>query len=209
MIPDSTASDYVLHTAAERGIRFVRLWFPDVLGLLKSCAIPVSELERALEEGVGIDGSSLESGARLIELDAIAQPDPTTFEVVLWRPAGDVARMFCDVVRPDGSPFGGDSREALRRQLAKAAALGFTFQVGPELEFHLFADRTEEGVPQPLEDGSYFDLTPSTRAATSAAARSTIWSGWAFPSRRRTTRSAPPSTTWRSSTATRSRWPTR
>lgn len=157
---ESTAADYVLRTAEELGTRFVRLWFVDVLGLLKSSAIPVSELEQALEEGVGFDGSSLQSGTRLVELDAIAHPDPTTFEVLPWRPDGTVARMFCDVKLPDGSPFPGDSREALRRQLRRAAALGYTFQVGPEIEFFLFHELNGGEEPQPLDEGTYFDLTP-------------------------------------------------
>jgi glutamine synthetase len=152
-------SDYVLRTVEERGVRFVRLWFIDVLGLLKSLAIPVSELEQALAEGVGIDGSSLEGSARLRERDAIAHPDPATFEVLPWRPGSLVARMFCDVRLPDGSPHPGDSRHALQRTLARATELGFTLQVGPEIEFFLF-NEPGEGEPAPLDEGSYFDLTP-------------------------------------------------
>jgi len=112
---------YVLRTVEERGIKFVRLWFVDVLGLLKSTAIPVSELEQALEEGVGLDGSAIESRARLWERDVIAHPDPTTLEVLPWRKGGGVARMFCDIRLPDGTPFPGDCRDALRRQLDRAA----------------------------------------------------------------------------------------
>jgi len=122
-------------------VRFVRLWFVDVLGLLKSVSIPGYELEQALSEGVGLDGSSLESLARLVEVDVIAHPDPTTFEVLPWRPDGATARMFCDIRLPDGSPFPGDSRAALRRQLGRLAAHGYSFQVGPEIEFFLFAAR--------------------------------------------------------------------
>ena len=151
--------DYVLRTVEERGVRFVRLWFVDVLGLLKSFAIPVSELEEALEEGVGIDGSSLEGTARLEERDAIAHPDPATFQVLPWRPGSLVARMFCDVRLPDGPPFPGDSRHALRRVLGQAAELGYTFQVGPEVEFFLFAEPGKGEEPRPLDDGTYFDLT--------------------------------------------------
>ena len=149
---------YVLRTAEERGLRFVRLWFVDVLGLLKSIAIPVSELEQALEDGVGLDGSALESRARLSERDVIAHPDPTTLEVLPWRKGGAVGRMFCDIRLPDGSPFPGDCRDALRRQLDRAASLGWSFQVGPEIEFFLFED-SDEGEPRPLDEGSYFDLT--------------------------------------------------
>lgn len=163
--PDASASaasreDYVLRTVEERGVRFVRLWFVDVLGLLKSLAIPVSELEEALAEGVGIDGSSLEGAARLLERDAIAHPDPATFEVLPWRPDSLVARMFCDVRLPDGSPHPGDPRHALQRALAKAAELGFTFQVGPEIEFFLFDEPRGGAEPAPLDEGAYFDLTP-------------------------------------------------
>jgi glutamine synthetase len=150
---------YVLRTVEERGVRFVRLWFVDVLGVLKSLAIPVSELETALAEGVGIDGSSLEGIARLRERDAIAHPDPATFQVLPWRPGSLIARMFCDVRLPDGSPYPSDSRHALRRALDQAASLGYTFQVGPEIEFFLFDDVTGSGEPKPLDEGAYFDLT--------------------------------------------------
>src|SRR5919198_1516370 len=154
-------SQYVLRTVEERGVRFVRLWFVDVLGLLKSFAIPVSEVETALEEGVGIDGSSLEGSVRLRERDVIAHPDPDTFQVLPWRHGSVVARMFCDVRLPDGAPFPGDSRHALRRALAAAADLGYSFQVGPEIEFFLFAEPGENGdAPVPLDEGAYFDLTP-------------------------------------------------
>jgi glutamine synthetase len=151
---------YVLRTVEERGIKFVRLWFVDVLGLLKSTAIPVSELEQALEEGVGLDGSAIESRARLWERDVIAHPDPTTLEVLPWRKGGGVARMFCDIRLPDGTPFPGDCRDALRRQLDRAAELGYSFQVGPEIEFFLFDEPdADSGEPRPLDEGSYFDLT--------------------------------------------------
>src|SRR3954452_2202161 len=136
---------YVRRTVEERGIKFVRLWFVDVLGLLKSTAIPVSELEQALEEGVGLDGSAIESRARLWERDVIAHPDPTTLEVLPWRPGGAVARMFCDIRLPDGTPFPGDCRDALRRQLDRAAALGYSFQVGPDIEFFLFDEPEGDG----------------------------------------------------------------
>jgi glutamine synthetase len=152
--------DYVLRTVRERGVRYVRIWFVDVLGLLKSVAIPVSELEGALEDGVGIDGSSLEGSARLAERDVIAHPDPTTFQILPWRPEGAVGRMFCDVRYPDGRPFPGDSRHALRTVLARAAELGFTFLVGCEMEFFLFADSQDpDASPVPLDSGAYLDQT--------------------------------------------------
>jgi glutamine synthetase len=162
MSPDHT---YVLRTVEERGVRFVRLWFVDVLGLLKSIAIPASELEAALEEGVGLDGSALEGSARLHERDVIAHPDPRTFQVLPWRPGSLVARMFCGVRMPDGSPFAGDSRSALRHALRQAADLGFTFQVGAEIEFFLFAEPADGELPRPLDDGAYFDLTPLDAAS--------------------------------------------
>ncbi len=160
MRSDSTPVEYVLRSAEEHGVRFVRLWFVDVLGLLKSSSIPISELEQALVEGVGLDGSSLESGTRLFELDAIAHPDPTTFELLPWRPDAAIARMFCDIRLPDGTPSPGDSREALRRQLRRVAELGYTFQVGPEIEFFLFESKLGSEPPTPLDEGSYFDQTP-------------------------------------------------
>ncbi|MBA3302206.1 MAG: glutamine synthetase [Thermoleophilaceae bacterium] len=154
--------DYVLRTVEERGVRFVRLWFVDVLGLLKSFSIPVSELEGALEEGVGIDGSSLEGNTRMSERDAVAELDPRSFQVLPWRPDSIAARMFCDVRLPDGTPHPGDTRQVLRRALSYAAELGYTLQVGPEIEFFLFQDPGEAAgeEPRPLDHGAYFDLTP-------------------------------------------------
>jgi glutamine synthetase len=151
---------YVLSTVEERGVRFVRLWFVDVLGLLKSLAIPVSEVEAVLEEGVGLDGSALEGRSRLREQDVIAQPDPTTFQVLPWRPGSLVARMFCDIREPGGAPFDGCSRDALRRVLRRVAELGYSFQVGAEMEFFLFAEPGDDVHPTPLDEGGYFDLTP-------------------------------------------------
>jgi glutamine synthetase len=150
---------YVLRTVEERGVRFVRLWFVDVLGVLKSLAVPASELEATLEDGVGLDGSSLEGAARARERDVIAHPDPSTFALLPWRD-GAVGRMFCAVSEPDGAPFAADSRLALQRVLAGAADLGWTVQVGAEIEFFLFADDPAAPVPQPLDQGAYFDLTP-------------------------------------------------
>ncbi len=154
-------TSYVLRTVGERGVRFVRLWFVDVMGTLKSFSVPSSELEQALEEGVSIDGSSLEGSVRLRERDVIAKPDPRTFQLLPWRPGPPVGRMFCDIRLPDGEPFAGDSRQALRTVLARAGELGYSFQVGCELEFFLFAAGQEDGaVPLPLDHGAYFDLTP-------------------------------------------------
>jgi glutamine synthetase len=153
--------EFVLRTVEERGVKFIRLWFVDVLGLLKSFSIPVSELESALDEGVGLDGSALEGASRLREHDVIAHPDPRTFQVLPWRPDSIVSRMFCEVRQPDGEPFGGDSRAALQRTLEQAAGLGYSMQVGCEVEFFIFAALGSNGAkPQALDDGAYFDLTP-------------------------------------------------
>ena len=152
--------EFVMRSVGERGVRVVRLWFVDVLGLPKSFSIPVSELESALEEGVSLDGSSLEGSARGAERDVIAHPDPQTFQVLPWSADSGVARMFCDVCQPDGAPFPGDSREALRRVMARAGELGLSLQVGPEIEFFLFAEPVVGEEPRPLDEGAYFDLTP-------------------------------------------------
>ena len=155
---DEKQRAYVLRTVEERDVRFVRLWFSDVLGMLKSFAIPAEELEVAFEEGVGFDGSAIQGFARVQEADMIAHPDPTTFQILPWRPESQgVARMFCDIHDPDGTPFEGDPRWVLRRNLSKAHELGFTFYCGPEMEFFLF--RSEEE-PVLLDRGTYFDLTP-------------------------------------------------
>lgn len=150
--------DYVLQQCRQQDVKFIRLWFTDILGSLKSFAITFEELEGALTEGVGFDGGSIEGFARANESDMIAIPDPSTFQMLPWRPRERrVARMFCDIALPDGSPFPGDPRYVLKRNLERAAALGFTFYVGPEVEYFYFKDA--EGTT-PLDQGSYFDLTP-------------------------------------------------
>ncbi len=153
------AKEYVLKTAKEHDVKFIRLWFTDILGYLKSFAITVEELEGALEEGMGFDGSSIEGFCRIDESDMMALPDPETFQLLPWRPKGHhaVARMFCDVIRPEGTPFEGDPRYVLKRNLQRAADLGFTFYVGPELEYFYFKDKYG---PEPLDEGGYFDMTP-------------------------------------------------
>ena len=149
---------YVLRTVEERDVRFIRLWFTDVLGFLKSFAITPAELEAAFEEGMGFDGSAIEGFARTQESDMLARPDPATFQILPWRPGEQgVARMFCDVMTPDGEPFAGDPRYVLRRALARAQEMGFTFYVGPELEYFYFRDSAST---EPLDQGGYFDLTP-------------------------------------------------
>ncbi|HYM16257.1 MAG TPA: glutamine synthetase family protein [Dehalococcoidia bacterium] len=150
--------DYVLTTCRDHDVKFIRLWFTDILGSLKSFAITVEELEQALDEGQGFDGSSIEGFARIDESDMIAMPDPGTFAILPWRPRErGVARMFCDILHPDGAPFEGDPRFVLKRQLKRAADLGYTFYVGPELEFFYF--KSSEA-PEGLDKGGYFDLTP-------------------------------------------------
>ncbi|MGD2175878.1 MAG: glutamine synthetase family protein [Candidatus Brocadiaceae bacterium] len=149
----------VLKAVEERRVKFIRLWFTDVLGYLKSFAITAEELEGALEDGMGFDGSSIEGYARIEESDMIAKPDPGTFAVLPWRPTEDaaVARMFCDILKPDGSSYEGDPRYALKRNLERAAQMGYTFYVGPELEYFYFQD---SGGTVGLDAGGYFDLTP-------------------------------------------------
>ena len=151
--------EYVLQVAREQDVKFIRTWFTDILGNLKSVAITVEELETALEEGVGFDGSSIEGFARIDESDMVAMPDPSTFVVLPWRPRDRkrVARIFCDILQPNGDSFEGDPRYILKRNVKRAADLGFTFYVGPELEYFYFAD--SEGTTT-LDRGGYFDLTP-------------------------------------------------
>ncbi|MBM3939727.1 MAG: glutamine synthetase [SAR202 cluster bacterium] len=152
------ARDYVLRSAKENDVKFIRLWFTDILGNLKGFAITVAELEGALSQGMAFDGSSIEGFARMDESDMVAMPDPTTFSILPWRPRQNaVARMFCDVLRPDGTPFEGDPRYVLKQALARAAKLGYTYQVGPEMEHFYFKDSTK---PEALDAGGYFDLTP-------------------------------------------------
>ena len=153
------SKESVQKAVADHKIKFIRLWFTDVLGVLKSFAIMVEELETALNEGMGFDGSSIEGFARIEESDMIAMPDPNTFVILPRRPddGAGVARMICDVQLPDGTPYEGCPRYALKRNLKKAADLGYSFFVGPELEFFYF--KNEKGT-ETLDSGGYFDLTP-------------------------------------------------
>jgi glutamine synthetase len=156
-MPLSEEAQYVLKTVEERGIRFIRLWFTDVLGTLKSFAITPQELEGAFLEGMGFDGSSIEGYSRIQESDVIAVPDPASFQPLPYRSEANVARMFCDIYDPDGTPFDADPRYALKRQMDRAREAGFTFYVGPELEYFYF--KNSEGT-EFLDRGGYFDLTP-------------------------------------------------
>jgi glutamine synthetase len=152
------ACEYVLKIAKEQDVKFIRLWFTDILGFLKSFAITFEELETALEDGIGFDGSSIEGFARIDESDMVAVPDPDTFQLLPWRPSEHaVSRMFCDTVKPSGEPFEGDPRYILKQNLKRAADMGYTFYVGPELEYFYFRDSKGTDI---LDEGGYFDMTP-------------------------------------------------
>jgi glutamine synthetase len=154
---------YVLEMVKKHDVKFIRLWFTDILGFLKSFAITVEELETALDEGMGFDGSSIEGFARIDESDMMAIPDPSTFQLLPWRPKehSAVARMFCNIVEPEGTPYKGDPRRALKDILKKASDKGYTYYVGPELEYFYFKD--DKGT-EVLDKGGYFDLMPSDAA---------------------------------------------
>lgn len=151
--------EFVLKSAKEHGVKFIRLWFVDILGFLKSFSITYEELEHTLVEGTGFDGSSIEGFVRVEESDMIAKPDPTTFQILPWRPKENaVARMFCDILTPDNLPFQGDPRYILKKILKKVNKMGYTFYTGPELEFFYF--KKDSNPPECLDNGGYFDLTP-------------------------------------------------
>ncbi|MFF3027868.1 type I glutamate--ammonia ligase [Microbacterium sp. NPDC057944] len=158
--------DFVLRTIEERGVKFVRLWFTDVIGTLKSVAIAPAEVEGAFAEGIGFDGSAIEGLTRSYESDLLAQPDPTTFQTLPWRGEIDpTARMFCDITTPDGRPAVSDPRHVLKRTLAKAADAGFTFYTHPEIEFYLLKSSSfgPDG-PVPVDSAGYFDNVPGGTA---------------------------------------------
>lgn len=154
--------DYVLRSVEQRDIRFVRLWFVDILGRLKNFVISPEDLEVAFEEGIGFDGSAIEGFATPEEADMLAFPDASTFQILPWRPSHNgVARVFCDVCTPDRKPFAGDPRDALRRMFRKAEKAGYLLNVGAELEYYYFPD---EHTPEPLDNVGYFDLSVSDAA---------------------------------------------
>jgi glutamine synthetase len=158
--------DFVLRTIEERGVKFIRLWFTDVVGTLKSVAIAPAEVEGAFAEGLGFDGSAIEGLTRSYEADVLAHPDPATFQILPWRGEVDpTARMFCDITTPDGQPAVADPRNVLKRTLATAAERGFTFYTHPEIEFYLLRSSQfgEEG-PQPVDRAGYFDNVPGGTA---------------------------------------------
>jgi len=159
--------DFVLRTIEERGVKFVRLWFTDVVGTLKSVAIAPAEVEGAFTEGLGFDGSAIEGLTRSYESDLLAHPDPTTFQILPWRGEIDpTARMFCDITTPDGQPAVADPRHVLKRTLAKAADAGFTFYTHPEIEFYLLKSSQlgPDGRPEPVDSAGYFDNVPGGTA---------------------------------------------
>ncbi|MDQ7780416.1 MAG: glutamine synthetase family protein [Planctomycetota bacterium] len=152
----------VLKAIKEKNVKFVKIWFTDILGYLKSFTVSPRELDKAFDEGLGFDGSSVEGFVRIDESDMVAIPDPTTFQIVPWHTGDDaVGRMFADIRQPDGSPFEGDPRYILKKNLAEAAKLGYTFYAGPELEFFYFKSKQR---PEVLDEGGYFDLLPRDEA---------------------------------------------
>jgi glutamine synthetase len=171
-----TTAKEVLAFCEQQDVRFVRLWFTDLLGQLKSFSINAAELEDAFEGGMGFDGSSITGFNPIEESDMIAMPDPTTFSLIPWRPedSNRVARMICDVQVPGGEPYEGDPRWILRRALKRAEDMGFDhFNVGPELEYFYFKSaKPESGIPEVLDEGGYFDLT--TLDAGSDVRRETV-----------------------------------
>jgi glutamine synthetase len=159
-------TDFVLRTIEERGIKFIRLWFTDVIGTLKSVAIAPAEVEGAFAEGVGIDGSAIEGLTRSFEADVLVHPDPTTFQILPWRGTEDpTARMFCDIATPDGAPGVADPRNVLKRTLALAGDRGFTFYTHPEVEFYLLkSSKFGADGPEPVDNAGYFDNVPGGTA---------------------------------------------
>ncbi len=155
MVDRDDAIEYALKEARDNDVKFIRLWFTDILGNLKGFAITVEELESALTRGMGFDGSAIEGFARAEEKDLYALPDPNTFAILPWRPRENaVARVFCDIINPDETPFEGDPRFVLRRNVERATRSGYTYYVGPEIEYFYFPDSTN---PEPMDGGGYFD----------------------------------------------------
>jgi glutamine synthetase len=156
--------EYVLRTVEERGVRFVQLWFTDVLGFLKSLAITPAELENALQEGMSFDGSAIDGYSRHVESDMLAIPDAATFEILPWRTNEPVARVFCDITDLDGNPFLGDPRQVLRRSLDRAHDAGFRYYASADLEYFYFADNDPTKPPRPLDTSTFFDLSAADAA---------------------------------------------
>ncbi len=157
-----TTQEEILRYVKDNNVEFIRLWFTDILGQMKSFAITPDELDLALSEGMGFDGSSISGFQDIEESDMIAMPDPKTFQILPWRPGSSVARMFCDIQTPNGDAYEGDPRQILRRNMKKASDLGYTYLVGPELEFFYFRNNVS---PEIIDRGGYFDLTPLDAAS--------------------------------------------
>lgn len=159
--------EFVLRTIEERGVKFIRLWFTDVAGTLKSVAVAPAEVEGAFAEGIGFDGSAIEGLSRTSEADMLAKPDPTTFQILPWRGNVDpAARMFCDLLTPDGQPAAADPRNVLRRVIERASGMGFSFYIHPEIEFYLLrgSELGDDGQPVPVDNAGYFDNVPGGTA---------------------------------------------
>lgn len=194
MVAMSRQQEYVLRTLEERDIRFVRLWFTDIQGYLKSVAVAPAELEGAFAEGIGFDGSSIEGFSRVVESDTIAKPDPSTFQILPLDTAGGdnqvlTARMFCDIAMPDGEPSWADPRQVLRRQLSNAADEGFSCYVHPEIEFFLLKNGNgPDGRPVPADTGVTSTRRSPMLPRCSVRTRSRPWSLWVSRWSSRTTR---------------------
>ncbi len=170
MVEQIKTKDDVFAAIDKHNVRFVRLWFTDILGFPKSFAINTNELDGAFSEGMGFDGSSISGFQKIEESDMVIKPDPTTFKIIPWRQQENaVARLFGDIQNPDGSPYEGDPRQVLKKNLARLKDKGYTFNVGPELEFFYF--KNEQGT-EILDKGGYFDLT--TLDAASDLRRDTV-----------------------------------
>lgn len=166
MVHMQSQAQYVLRTVEERGIRFVQLWFTDVLGRHKAFHVTPAELEDALDQGMTFDGSAIDGFSRVQESDVLARPDLDTFQLLPWYEEGaGIARVFCDIDNIDGTPFEGCPRQQLRRVLGEARDQGYTFFVAPEVEYFYFENLDPSGVPRPIDHGSYFDLLPDDVAS--------------------------------------------
>jgi glutamine synthetase len=169
-VQSARTKEDIINLVKEQNVKFIRLWFTDILGQIKSFAITSEELEEAFDEGMGFDGSSIKGYARIDESDMLAKPDPSTFQLLPWRPKEKaVGRMFCDILNPDGTPYEGDPRYALKRNLERLKEYGYSFFLGPELEFFYFKNSKGTEV---LDEGGYFDLT--TLDAASDLRRETV-----------------------------------